>query len=211
MDSAAVKKLGASPLAPHLGQVRVAATRDAIAALMGCGNRAFNGSIFSVYVDVDLKNPKIYAVYLNQAGLGLPDRDYYLTPGFAAPLAAYQRYAARLLHLIGWPEADARARDIVAFEDGDRGGKLDEGAATRRQRRVQPDDGGRPRDVRTRVRLDRLSRKRGPAPSRASHRRRKERVSEDRRRPSRAGARRIQRRSTSLCRLGAGMARQGDR
>src|SRR3954463_7465875 len=74
MDSAAVEKLGATPLVPHLGQVRAAATRDAIAALMGHGNRSFNGTIFSVYVDVDLKNPKIYTVYLNQAGLGLPDR-----------------------------------------------------------------------------------------------------------------------------------------
>jgi putative endopeptidase len=116
MDSAAVEKLGPSPLAPHLAQVRAADTRDDIAALMGHGNRAFNGAIFSTYVDVDLKNPKIYTVYLNQAGLGLPDRDYYLKPGFAAPLAAYQRYAAILLHLIDWPDADARAKDIVAFE-----------------------------------------------------------------------------------------------
>jgi putative endopeptidase len=116
MDSARVEELGACPLAPHLAQVRAASTRDAIAALMGHNNRAFNGAIFSSYVDVDLKNPKIYTVYLNQAGLGLPDRDYYLKPGFAAPRAAYQRYAATLLHLIDWPDADARAKDIVAFE-----------------------------------------------------------------------------------------------
>ena len=30
------------------------------------------------FIDVDLKDPKHYAVYLGQGGLGLPDRDYYL-------------------------------------------------------------------------------------------------------------------------------------
>ncbi len=114
MDSARVERLGAAPLAPHLDRVRAAGTREALAPLMGrCG---FNGGIFNNYVDVDLKDPKIYTVYLNQAGLGLPDRDYYLKPELAAPRAAYQHYAATLLHLIDWPEADDRARDILAFE-----------------------------------------------------------------------------------------------
>ncbi|MFL5494865.1 MAG: M13 family metallopeptidase [Gemmatimonadales bacterium] len=116
MDSAAVETLGAAPLAPHLARVRAAATRGAIAALMGRTNLAFDGAIFSTYIDVDLKNPKIYTVYLNQAGLGLPDRDYYLKPEFAAPRAAYEHYAATLLHLIDWPDPDGRAKEIVAFE-----------------------------------------------------------------------------------------------
>jgi len=116
MDSTGVEQLGASPLAPHLARVRAAGSRAAIAALMGRTNLDFNGAIFSAYIEADLKNPKVYSVYLNQAGLGLPDRDYYLKPEFAAPSAAYERYAATLLRLIDWPDADARARDIVAFE-----------------------------------------------------------------------------------------------
>jgi putative endopeptidase len=116
MDSTRVEQLGASPLAPQLARVRTAGTREAIAALMGHNNLDFNGTIFSSYIEADLRNPKVYSVYLNQAGLGLPDRDYYLKPGFASPRAAYQRYAATLLHLIDWPEADARAADILAFE-----------------------------------------------------------------------------------------------
>ena len=146
MDSAAVEKLGTTPLAPHLAQVRTAATRDAIAALMGHSNRAFNGAIFSTYVDVDLKNPKIYGLP-QPVGTRSSDRDYYLKPGFAAPRAAYQRYAATLLHLIDWPDADVRAKDS-RIRDGDRRGELDEGTATRCQRRVQSDDSCRPQRVR---------------------------------------------------------------
>jgi putative endopeptidase len=55
-------------------------------------------------------------VYLSQGGLGLPDRDYYLTPQFAAQKAAYRDYIARTLRMVNWPNADAAADAIVALE-----------------------------------------------------------------------------------------------
>jgi putative endopeptidase len=116
MDEARIEKLGAQPLEPLLANVRAADTPAAIAALMGRNNADFEGTLFAFSIDVDLKEPKRYAFYLNQAGLGLPDRDYYLKPDFAAQKAKYQQYAATLLGLLKWPEPEARARDIVAFE-----------------------------------------------------------------------------------------------
>jgi putative endopeptidase len=116
MDSAAIEKLGAAPLKAHLDQVRAATTPAAIAALMGRNNFDFNGTAFGIYVDVDLKDPNIYSVYVNQAGLGLPDRDYYLKPSFMAQRDAYKRYVESLLKLIDWPDPTARAQEILAFE-----------------------------------------------------------------------------------------------
>jgi putative endopeptidase len=116
MDEGRVEKLGAEPLALELDAARAAKDRNALAGLMGRNQLDFEGTLFNIVLDVDLKDPKHYAVYLSQGGLGLPDRDYYLKPAFAAPRAKYQAYAARLLHLIGWSDADARAKDIVAFE-----------------------------------------------------------------------------------------------
>ena len=55
-------------------------------------------------------------MYASQAGIGLPDRDYYLEAGFAKQRQAYQIYVARMLTLAGWPDATARAADVVAFE-----------------------------------------------------------------------------------------------
>jgi putative endopeptidase len=116
LDEDRIEQLGAKAIASQLSAVRAAGTRDEIATLMGRNNSDFEGTIFAFGIDVDAKDPTQYAVYLGQAGLGLPDRDYYLEPAFADARAKYQAYAAQLLHLLDWPDADARAKDIVAFE-----------------------------------------------------------------------------------------------
>ncbi|XRD79930.1 M13 family metallopeptidase [Dyella halodurans] len=116
MDEARIAALGAKAIAPQLDAVRKAGTRDAQAALMGRTNVDFEGALFNLVFDVDLKDTKHYAVYVTQAGLGLPDRDYYLKPEFAKQKAAYQAYVAQLLTLAGWPQPEAAAQDVVAFE-----------------------------------------------------------------------------------------------
>ena len=116
MDQRRVDALGAKPIAPELDAVRNAGDRRQLAALMGRTNADFEGSIFNLTTDVDLKDVTRYAVYLNQSGLGMPDRDYYLKPSFAAQKTAYQAYVAKLLSLVGWPDPEANAAAIVAFE-----------------------------------------------------------------------------------------------
>jgi putative endopeptidase len=116
MDEKRIEALGAAPIEPQLNAVRAAPDRAALAALMGRTKSDFEGSIFALYPDVDLKNVDRYAIYLSQSGLGLPDRDYYLQSSFAPQKAAYQAYVARLLGLIGWPDAEASAAAVVAFE-----------------------------------------------------------------------------------------------
>jgi len=116
MDEARVEAGGAKPLTPDLAEVRAATTREALAGLMGRGNADFEGTLFYVFIDVDAKDPKHYAVNVSEGGLGLPDRDYYLKPEFAAQKAKYQAYVAQLLRLIAWPQAETRATEIVALE-----------------------------------------------------------------------------------------------
>ena len=116
MDSARIEKLGATPLDPILASIRAAKTPAAIAALMGRTNSDFEGSLFSFYIDIDLKDPKRYALTIDQAGLTLPDRDYYLEASFAEKKAKYGEYVSRMLALLHWPEPEARAQEIVAFE-----------------------------------------------------------------------------------------------
>jgi putative endopeptidase len=116
MDEARVNTLGAAPLAPELAKIRAADSRAAIAHLMGEGVESFYGGFFGADVQVDEKDPLHYAVYLGQGGLGLPDRDYYLEPSFAAQKTAYIAYVAQLLKLSDWPDADAQAKAIVDLE-----------------------------------------------------------------------------------------------
>src|SRR5947199_4199347 len=83
---------------------------------MGRTTADFEFSLFNPGIDVDLKDPKKYAFYLTQAGIGLPDRDYYLKPDFAAQKTAYQNYIATVLKLLNWSEPEKNAKDIVDFE-----------------------------------------------------------------------------------------------
>ncbi|RAK57732.1 M13 family metallopeptidase [Phenylobacterium deserti] len=116
MDEATVEKLGAQPLAADLAQVRAVKTKADLARLMGQTTQGFGGSLFSLSISEDAKDPERYAVYVGQAGLGLPDRDYYLQASFAEKKTAYQAYVARMLTLAGWPNAEAQAKAIVDME-----------------------------------------------------------------------------------------------
>ena len=111
-----VEQLGVKPIEQELGAVRGARSHAALARLMGRTNASYLDSVFAFGIDVDLKDPAHYSVYIGQADLGLPDLDYYLQAGFARQKAAYQAYATRLLTLLGWPHPDQRAADLVAFE-----------------------------------------------------------------------------------------------
>jgi putative endopeptidase len=116
MDQAKVESLGVSPLKPDLDAVRAVTSREQLAALMGRANQSFVSSVFNVDIEPDEKNPDIYSVHLSQSGLGLPDRDYYITAQFAAQKAKYQVYVAKMLGLAGWPDPDAAAKAIVELE-----------------------------------------------------------------------------------------------
>jgi putative endopeptidase len=116
MDEAHIESLGLAAISAQLDAVRKAATRDDLAALMGRANADLESTLFVFGSDVDLKDPERYAVYVGQGGLGLPDRDYYLKPEFAAQKTAYEKYVAHLLMLSGYRDAPDAARNVVAFE-----------------------------------------------------------------------------------------------
>jgi putative endopeptidase len=116
LDEETAEKLGAKPLQPFLDDVKKAKTADDVARLMGGTMGSFGGSFFGGVVYDDEKNPEVYALYLYQSGLGLPDRDYYLKDNFKAQRDRYQQYVADMLTLAGWDDAAKQAEAIVALE-----------------------------------------------------------------------------------------------
>ncbi len=116
MDEARIETLGPKPISPELDAIRAATTREEIGGLMGRQMKDFESSAFGINLDVDTKDISHYATYLSQAGLGLPDRDYYLQASFAEKKAAYQAYVEKLLGLEGWPDASGKAAAIVSLE-----------------------------------------------------------------------------------------------
>ncbi len=116
MDEAAADAHGAAPLKPELAQVAALKTPADFAALQGQAQGSFHGSLFGMTIEPDAKDPTIYAIQLGQAGLGMPDRDYYLTAQFADKKAKYAGFVTRMLSLAGWPDPAGSAQKVLAYE-----------------------------------------------------------------------------------------------
>ncbi|MFZ5668554.1 MAG: M13 family metallopeptidase [Pseudomonadota bacterium] len=116
MDEARIETLGVRPLAADLAAIRAAKTREALAEGQGATQGGFGGGFFAAYISQDAKDVSASVPYLTQAGLGLPNRDYYLEAQFAEKKAAYQAYIGKLLGLAGWPDPQKAAAEIVALE-----------------------------------------------------------------------------------------------
>ena len=132
MDEARIEALGDAPLQKDLERVRAAKSHENIVAIMGDSHGGFNASIFGGGVGPDSKDPTKYAFQMRSGGLGLPDRDYYLgdSARFKEIRAKYVDYIAQLLTLAKWPEPQANAQAIMAFET-----KMAEASWTREQSR----------------------------------------------------------------------------
>jgi len=130
MNEALADKLGAKPIQPELARIRAAKTKADFADLMAKANVGGYDSILPVGITIDAKSPNKYAVLAATGGLGLPDRDYYLQPAFAAKKAKYLAYVEQMLTLAGWPKPAENAKAIVDFET-----KLAEASWTRVERR----------------------------------------------------------------------------
>ncbi|WP_457836079.1 hypothetical protein, partial [Staphylococcus aureus] len=67
---------------------------------------------FNAGIGIDAKDPNAYSVSIGHSGLGLPDRDYYLSDNsrLVAARTAYQAHIARMFALIGTDPLDAGAK-----------------------------------------------------------------------------------------------------
>ncbi|HEX5969320.1 MAG TPA: M13-type metalloendopeptidase [Intrasporangium sp.] len=116
MDTERVEELGLAPLQALLGEVAAVGSADALAATLGRLHRVGVTGLLALYVSPDQRSPEDYAVYLEQAGLGLPDESYYREETYADIRVAYVSHLERLLGLAGIPEAADKAARIMALE-----------------------------------------------------------------------------------------------
>ncbi len=116
MDEARVEALDAQPLQPYLTEIRSLDDHDAMAAYMGRTIGGLGASFFATGITTDQKQPNRYVVSAGQAGIGMPNRDYYLSPLYAEKKVQYQAYVANMLEMIGWDDPTGNAERIVALE-----------------------------------------------------------------------------------------------
>jgi putative endopeptidase len=118
LDTAAIEARGLAPIKPWLDQIKAVTARSGYAALAAQADINGVAVPFGAGVAQDAKDPNTYVLNMRQAGLGMPDRDYYLSadPKLAEAKTAYQEHIARMLSLAGEANAAARAKAIVDFE-----------------------------------------------------------------------------------------------
>src|SRR5215469_11965554 len=114
-DTAQIEARGLDPVKKDLDYLAHLKTHTDVARAMGSVPLSTLG-IYNVGVAVDRKNA--YAIQLNQSGLGLPDREYYLRDDkdLAKTRDAYKAYLADMLSLAGLKNAGGRAAKIFDLE-----------------------------------------------------------------------------------------------
>ncbi len=118
LDEAAVEARGLKPLQDELARIDALKTKKDVAGYIGRAQRLFVAQPFAYFVAVDEKNSTQYLSTVTQTGLGMPDRDYYLSDDakLKAVREKYEPYVRDLLALAETPDAAGAAKKIYAIE-----------------------------------------------------------------------------------------------
>jgi len=128
MDEAALETLDAKPLAARLAAIDALKDTNGVAGLIAELNRSSatitgyglaSNSPVGIFIHQDNKDATKYVADLQQGGLGLPDRDYYLKDDDAklkGMRADYRKHVEKMLGMAGDAHAAKNADAIVALE-----------------------------------------------------------------------------------------------
>jgi putative endopeptidase len=116
MDQDRIDRLGIDPLEADL--VRIGAIETPADLMRALGEFAREGvpGLVIPFVNTDDRDSSRYVVYLEQAGLGLPDESYYREERYAPVRDAYRSHLTRMLALAGQPDPEQVCDRVVALE-----------------------------------------------------------------------------------------------
>lgn len=116
MDTVKIDKNGISPLNPELDQINAFATKADVLKMIIKEHASGNYPLFYIFSSQDEKNSNQVIASTYQGGLGLPDRDYYLSDDSRSKeiRASYLKHMAKMFVLAGsTPEQAAKDAEVV--------------------------------------------------------------------------------------------------
>jgi putative endopeptidase len=128
LNQSIIEKKGIAPLKPRLSRIDRVGDTLALTRLLGSTMRAdvdplnlgvyASSSILGLSVEHSIHGETTYGAFLVQGGLGLGDRDAYLSdePRAVERRSRYRTTIARMLTLAGFDHADQRAEAVLALE-----------------------------------------------------------------------------------------------
>ncbi|MBS1527117.1 MAG: M13 family metallopeptidase [Bacteroidetes bacterium] len=118
MDTGTIDKRGYQPVKPVLARINAISNVPSLLQFVVTEYKSGNRSIISFGVGPDNKNSAVNIAHVYQAGIGLPDRDYYFKTDSATLRVqqAYKDYVRKLFRLTGSSKAEA-AKDAAMVYD----------------------------------------------------------------------------------------------
>jgi putative endopeptidase len=117
MDSAAIEKRGYDPVKPYLQEIDRIQNADGIVRFLASRQIDNAPVLMGQFIGADEKNSNVNIVSYYQAGLGLPDRDYYFRTDVTTLeiVKAYLHYMQKLYILTGDDTATASKRSMGVY------------------------------------------------------------------------------------------------
>jgi putative endopeptidase len=118
MDEAKVEQLGLAPLQPELDRIAAIKDRKQLLEYLARAQMIVVSNPIAAYIQPDAKRPDVYTIYADQSGLGMPERDYYLSNDarFTEIRAKYEQHIAKVFALAGRKDSAEAAKRVMAFE-----------------------------------------------------------------------------------------------
>jgi endothelin-converting enzyme/putative endopeptidase len=120
MDEKTIEALGTKPIQPLLADIRAINGPESLQAILARLHELQWNALFGFASMPDNHNPADVISHVFPAGLGMPDRDYYLKsePRFVEAREKYRAHLIRMFQLSGYSGANARkaSDDVFAME-----------------------------------------------------------------------------------------------
>ena len=119
MATEQINELGIAPIREDLNNILLQASKQDLLAYAAQLNRLGVQLPISFYINVDAGQSDQYITYLNQSGLGLPERDWYLTEDnerHSMARSAYRDYIGQLMSLSGYEGSDRIVESVMGIE-----------------------------------------------------------------------------------------------
>ena len=116
MDSVRLNTEGVAPLKADIDMLMSVNNTQDLAYALAVIHTCSSNPMFSTGVGADLLNSTMNVLYIDQAGLGMGNRDYYLDAENQALRDGYVQWLTKAFAMIGWEDAAAAAEKVLAFE-----------------------------------------------------------------------------------------------
>ena len=118
LDEERLNKEGAEPIREALNKIFAMQNREEIIASLAPLHTDGVGVFFASYPAADLADSNMTILYMEQSGLGMGNRDYYIDEKNAEIKAAYKEYLTKLFTLSAVEgDINAMVENVIAVED----------------------------------------------------------------------------------------------